>query len=230
MKPVTLRSSTVAACCRPCGEKFRGSQVSLASRRESLLQFRFTDRARLESGELGSERVAQGWQLTCLDAVLAGNGFERRQPCFDPFLSRRIGIERIGVTAQARKRFARGNRRFLELRRHGLERRIEAGQLSQDALRARECRRDATVVAGEQGLDLCGAFGQAAEARDPLALFDHGFGFAGPGIERLQFGDEMTQQVEPRFAIARTLFEGGALFVERLPGRMGGAHGSRCVR
>ena len=133
--------------------------------------------------------------------------------------------------SQARQRFARGNRRFLELRRRGFERGIEADQLSQDTLRARQRRRDAAVVAGEQGLDLCGAFGQAAEARDPLAFFDHRFGFARLGIERLQFGDEMTQQVEPRFAIARTLFEGGALFVERLPGSMRRAHGRAvCVR
>ncbi len=157
--------------------------------------------------------------------MFACNGFERRESCFDPFLSRRIGIERIGVTAQARQRFARGNRRFLELRRHGLECRIETGQLPQDALRARERRRDATVVAGEQGFDLprCPS---ASRPRLEIRLRSSTTAATSPGlgIERLQFGDEMTQQVEPRLTLARTLLEGRALLVERLPGSVGSAY------
>ena len=38
------------------------------------------------------------------------------------------------MSAKARQRFARCDRRFLELRGHGFERRVEADQLSQDTL------------------------------------------------------------------------------------------------
>ncbi len=209
------------------GEDFRCAHVTFARCREPLLQFRFADRTGFELSEFRCERLAQGRQLARFDAVLARDGFERRQSRLDPFLPRRIGIERVGVMTQARQRLARGNRCLLELRGRRLERGIEADELPQHTLRTRQGRRDAAVVAGQQGLDLCGAFGQAAEAGDALAFLDHRFGFARLGIERLQFGDEMTQQVEPRFAVARTLLEGGALFVERLPGRMRRAHG--CV-
>jgi hypothetical protein len=80
-----------------------------------------------------------------------------------------------------------------------------------------ECAGDAAVVPRQQCLDLGRAFGESTEAGDALAFVDQRVMFARLRVERLQFVDEVPQQVEARFTVAQALFEGGALPVERPP-------------
>ncbi len=92
-------------------------------------------------------------------------------------------------------------------------------------MRARERRGNATVVAGEQCLQLRGAFREPTQARDALAFLDERVAFAVPGVEGAEFRRVMPQQVEAGFAVLQALFERGTLLIERAPFFVGGAHG-----
>ncbi len=117
-----------------------------------------------------SSALSDGGQFLHLAAMLAGRGFERSEACLEPLLACRIGLEAVGVTAQARDGLATRDRGLVEQPPGLAERRVERGELADHALRATERRRHVTAFAGQQALHLCRAVGEPAERRHAAPL------------------------------------------------------------
>ena len=81
---------------------------------DALLEVAKGELGLLERRELAAQIVKLPWQLLRRDAMLAREVLERRDPPFDEFLARRIGVQCLEIGAKRTTRFAKTDDRLLQ--------------------------------------------------------------------------------------------------------------------
>ncbi len=215
---MTAAASLRAAACRRVRELRRSGVVAPAQVRDpgiKALQHRF----RLLQGlELAAQLLEPAGQGGGIDTVLASQVLHRRDSALDLVLPSRIRVHALEVGAEFRAGFAQRDQRFFCKPQRWREPPVDDCARPQQAGRARGKRMGVDAVAlVDQGERALRRLREPAAVGEPVALVDERFGLARPEPERLELADLVTQQLEPRGAVACLAREGIALLAALLP-------------